>query len=141
MFHLKQLIYIMEKKEMDNMYFYSVGYGSYEDSGYIQFTHSSKFSDEQLERVVEDCLFEVLKKFGTEDSNFSELMFHGDRERYFMTAMKKRGFVPLKYTARFSVFGWANSIDPEDWEETLRGDNVTRRLQKNLKKRMEENEC
>lgn len=127
------------------MYLYDVGYGSCEESEYIQFSHKKKFDKEEFNSIVEECLYQCLlfevkrevelaKKYppmnyfcrgtlsfdGTRISqpSFQDLFMASDGENLvFVREMSKRGFEKAKFEHRLGVFGWSSAVDPNDWKD------------------------
>ena len=100
------------------MYYYSVGYSSYEDSAYYKYSSDTKYSDEELSKVVENCIIDVLngpapKPYGwmSWPPNFDEVVVN----HLFRAAMEAYGFTPLVYEASFSCMGWGSVSNPDDW--------------------------
>ncbi len=42
------------------MYLYKIGYGTCEESEFVELYHNEKFTDEQLEKLVHECYFDVV---------------------------------------------------------------------------------
>lgn len=138
------------------MYFYNIGYHSCEESSYREFVHEKKFSKGELFDIVEDCLYTCLKiearekeelrgKYATEEDSFiydrspslqDILGATNDRGYVFVEEMGKRGFRRVEYEQNLSLFGWASSLDPQDWDGHT--DEDTREMITRLKERYEE---
>ena len=67
------------------MYFYQVGYGSYEDSGEINLCHHKKFNKKQFEDMVVDA---ALKAISAEEKNFGEKQ--GEINEYCLDFLKEK---------------------------------------------------
>jgi len=100
-------------------YVYNVGYGTCEESDFVQWIHAEQFSEDELSVIVEDCLIAALKKLAHPKSeylhqrspSFQDLM----ESTQFHAAMRKHGFARLRFVAAFSVFGWAEALDKGSW--------------------------
>jgi hypothetical protein len=125
---------------------YQIGYGTCEESEYWELEHDDIFSKEELQQIVEDCLFEVMEleagRFG--ESGHHKGLFVSDDgpsfqhlmgERSFMCLLAERGFRKVDYETSCSVFGWASAVKPGDWSSHA-GD-PTRDMQDNLKARID----
>jgi hypothetical protein len=126
------------------MFTYKVGYHSYEESAYAEYSHALKLNAKDLEAIIEDCLFAVMEMaaddkltkyplFVSDDGPpFQEIM--GSDE--FDGELKKRGFVPVEYQERFSAFGWKSAIEPKSWNHD-NTDDKNSQLTQRLKDRCE----
>ena len=100
--------------ECDNgTYCYKIGYGTCEESCYREFLSSERLSGEDLERVVAECVMDAVAKSHPSYHNLVE-SYMPDNE-HFVASMKERGFVPMEYTAKFSVFGWSDLLVQDHW--------------------------
>lgn len=133
------------------MYLYNIGYGHQDGSQFWQYFHEDQFSQECLEELIEDCLFEALMELIEPDSEFnsqkrpdfeslmSDPLWVNEGEpprKPFHDALKRRGFNPARFEARCILYGPASSIDPGDGKQFT--DDIDLRLQKKLRKRLEE---
>lgn len=123
------------------MYYYNIGYFSFEDSGYVQLVHSKKFTEEEFNEMVYICFGDVIKKikkeiampieelekyYSDKDNDEDYIFWHCDYNnkislcfmdiyRYIAYMLCKNfGFEYLKFEADFSIFGWDNLNDKED---------------------------
>jgi hypothetical protein len=109
---------------------YSIGYGSYEDSGRVELLHDAVFDDAALEAMVLDVLPEAARRhIDAERARHAELSDHVDdlepfepqakfENIYSLVAdllVERHGFRKLDYAAQFSVFGWADLLVRGDW--------------------------
>lgn len=116
------------------MYFYTVGYGSYEDSGNISLVHRKEYTEEEFENMVKECakivteqyLYKEKEKrikdkerlqFTLEFNDPLKVDFSDIYEKVADLLCIKYTFKKLKYTQRYSVFGWANLVGENNWEE------------------------
>ena len=110
------------------MYIYNVGYGTCEESEFWQLLHEKKFTAKQLNKIIEDCILEVLVQIADPTSeyehlrspSFQHIMNDRDRsdkyENRFLKAMEDQGFQKIKFEQEWSVFGWASALDKDDWK-------------------------
>ena len=115
------------------MFFYEVGYGSYEDSGYIQLFHKKEFSEEEFEALILEVAPEAAERSLERQESLEDETQKGDYYRghrfedmyphIAALLIEKHGFREISYCARYSVFGWPNLLDKSDWgsdrDETL----------------------
>jgi len=105
------------------MYYYEVGYGSYEDSERIMLTHETLFSEKEFRDLVSEVTMEVMKR-EIEKHNYvscSEHRFDWLCDDTAKALCDSRGFSIPKPTAKFRPFGWESFINL-DW--TKDGDDV-----------------
>ena len=82
------------------MYFYQIGWAGYDDSDYTQYMHEQKFTVQEFDDIVYECVFEKLcadwdsTECGVWDYKplFSDILNHG-----LNPYLEKRGFKMLKY--------------------------------------------
>lgn len=122
------------------MNIYKFGYYSCEESHYLEFMHKQDYSEQELESILEEVLFEIFLKERNLDSEHPidkhpsfQILIDSD---YFIPALEARGFERMKYKAKLDVFGWAAADTPRDWESyTYEGD-LTRKLQESFSKKL-----
>lgn len=103
------------------MYFYSIGYGSYEDSSFIEYVFSDKLTDEELERYVHKAVIAALEKV-IAMADTDDYLYYDSSGPTFRTIqdlvheeLLNLGFNKLEYDAEWGCFGWASIIDKDDW--------------------------
>lgn len=114
------------------MYLYNIGYGSYDESQDVQMWHRDKLSNQGLEQKVQIASINALnfavknqdKFFFDKGISFEDLF---DRV---IIELKKLGFVPVKFTARFGINGFHSivGLEEDEWER----DPVLARLRKSI---------
>lgn len=126
------------------MYFYSIGYGTFEESGYKTFTSPNKYSGEDIQKMVRSCAVKAYGEYFTsgylgEGHTFEDFYdactFQDLWEDYSLT---ERGFsipqllesdfglIPLKPEVEASMFGWFKVDKPKNnWD-------IDRGVQENL---------
>lgn len=96
------------------MYIYNIGYHSYEENEDVQLYHKQKFGKEDFDNIVIKATCNVLKKHDLKKGN--EITFQCIFYPIIDDLIKNFGFNEVKFTAKFSVFGWADLMDEKDWE-------------------------
>ncbi len=111
-------------------YFYHIGWGSHEDSQHEQYSFDKKLSEDELRQYVEKATVRALEEAIKDKEGKDEKMFFfydggisfeslwGEIKRQ----LEKLGFVPLDFTAGYSIFGWP-TICGKSWEGQ-RGDTL-----------------
>jgi hypothetical protein len=113
---------------MKDIYYYVLGYNSYEDSEKTGLTHTKKFT----EADIEDFLVEYLNSRKNLPSKtiigrntLAEIIPYG----FISFLCRKKGFKKIKYEARYFKFGWPDIFDKNDWKGQRDGLNsITDRL-------------
>lgn len=101
-------------------YLYNIGYDTYEESDHRQFWHTEKFTAEQIEEIIAEVLIPLLKgsKLEEWESSFQDFFY------LLVEGLEKRGFVPVKFEADVSYFGWSgllrNNWEGQDDETNIR---------------------
>ncbi len=115
------------------MHIYNIGYGTCEESDYIQIYHKQKFTKSEFETIVAGVVIKVLrgmKPMERKRVTFQKILYPVLQE------LTKKGFSRVKFDAEFDVFGWARILDENDWgtdrDEQLNF--LTRNVSKELKK-------
>jgi hypothetical protein len=102
------------------IYVYDIGYSSYEESSYVQLTHTKKFTEAQLRRAVIKAIITVLKWIDEKKPKEIYLGCHGpgfdDLDKFVIAELEKVGFKRIKFQAEFSIFGWPSLTDNSHWE-------------------------
>lgn len=115
---------------MKKIYFYEVGYWSYEESPVNILTNEKYFTQEQFNELVSDCALKVYDSKNNEqlnsirehndkaDDELDKLEVTFDTIRFGIIEMLilEFGFKELEISASFVPFGWA-SIEIKDWKE------------------------
>ena len=109
------------------MNIYSIGYGTCEESHYWQYWHEQAFSQEELEKIVNECILAAhleLHKSSEMAQTFQNIM----ASMQFHQELIKHGFIRVEFKKIYSVFGWSHIKDLEDWQSYAEED--TRRAQR-----------
>lgn len=128
-------------KKVVEMHIYNIGYNSYEESEYVQLYHEKKFSQKEFENIVIEAVVSVLKKYkelknsSVEDSRLkSRTTFQNMLFSVIEMLVKKFGFKEVKFIGKFDVFGWADILDENDWEDNR--DEQLNKLTKSVKQKL-----
>jgi hypothetical protein len=103
------------------MYFYRIGYASFEDSDFYELVHKDKFSKEEFESFVFKATIRVLegvitgKYKGEFCSALEGLSFERILEDVVKELVKVDGFENLKYQAEWSCFSWPSITEDKSW--------------------------
>lgn len=96
------------------MYRYRVGYDSSEESGFYEFDHEDRLTEEQLQAHLEAALLEV---YCTE-ARTKHFYFESDISALYcgnlVKAMAARGFIKVEYIATVTLSGWARPLPYND---------------------------
>jgi len=98
------------------MYYYEVGYGSYEDSYYVTLTHAEQLTEAQLTELVTQAMEQTALRLAKSTKHFDYKLLHVSdlvADGLFTEEMKKLGFAELTYQVKFSMFGWESIFNEE----------------------------
>jgi len=113
------------------MYYYSIGYTSYEDSGFAVLMNEQQFSSGEFNAMVFSCVSLVAQETKSyyEQSEFQtgfgyysvydkliNVKFSDIYETIADKLCEKFDFAKLEYQADFALFGWPNLNEKEDWD-------------------------
>ena len=102
------------------MFNYKIGYSSYEDSHYVELSHETEYSKEQLQSLVFEAVKYFFNNLKEEDHykydkpyniNFSDII---DKIRDIL--INQFGFKKIEYNSHFDIFGWPKILVENDWE-------------------------
>jgi hypothetical protein len=100
------------------MYTYKIGYGSYEESEFVELQHENEYSNDQLHEIVVIAIKAVLtdlihldEYFGENGPNYQDI-----HDQVIEKLLLEHDFRQVDYRASWSVFGWPSLTDPKDWE-------------------------
>lgn len=91
------------------MYYYQVGYNSYEECPSYTLMSKTLYNQEEFDELISNVFIEVYNKnkklyrIDTLLTNVLELL------------VEKYNFIAPKVECNFSPFGWASIIDKNDW--------------------------
>ena len=94
------------------MYFYEVGYWSYEESPSYTLINEKEFSKEEFDDLVSNCAFEVLMSIN--ESMYDS--FQDITSKIIDILEDKHGFKQPIIKSSFNPFGWASVYDKNDWK-------------------------
>lgn len=111
------------------MYNYKIGYGSYEDSYYVELQHEECFTQEQLtemiaEAAVElwDHLYELNSEGGLCRMTVARFFIQDDKYNIRDWLVEHKGFTFMDYQERWSIFGWYRLNEPDTWSREVKND-------------------
>jgi hypothetical protein len=108
------------------MYFYKIGYHSYEESAFAELTHENKYTDEEIHNIVSNAVIRVLQEIVAKKKKcIFNSSYEGLHDLITEDLIEMDGFKKVKYQSIWSCFGWASVTNEEDWEGQ-RGDNLKR---------------
>lgn len=134
------------------MYFYDVGYQTYEDSDAVVLGHSKKFSRTQLEKMIFAVLPSILDAHIEKDEESKQKLYDHYQQSFVTTGSKscivfsdiyeqisdalckQYGFTKISFATRYHVFGWANLLSKKDWLHERNYDDNLIRLTEMLEK-------
>lgn len=107
------------------MYYYKVGYHSYEESEYVVFTSNIKYSEEQLHQTIEKVAAFVIKKDKYIKKRGECQITDIIQSEHFVIGMERAGFKQLSYDKTISYWGWngcsikkkSKFYTPHIWEQ------------------------
>jgi len=126
---------------MKNVYYYEVGYNSYEEAPIWTLSHEKKFTKKEFDNILLDASEEVFLKlqkqwneelyktdeeylkeqeeYRKRDPNYLEHLMYDSFDNLYSDVVnlliEKYGFEKLKISHSFIPFGWA-SVLIDDWE-------------------------
>lgn len=119
------------------MYFYEVGYSSYEEAPTYTLMSEKEYTQKQFDELVADCMIEAyfletskhqkrmidegIVERNVDDEDDEELYdYHAKVDHLLSPAIdilvNVHGFSQPEFLCRFQPFGWASIKDPEDWK-------------------------
>jgi hypothetical protein len=98
------------------MYYYQVGYGSYEESDIHTLKHEKQFTQEQFDELVSDC---VVKVYHSQPDDYMRKQLMWLNDKVIELLVSEYGFQKPVFQASFIAFGWADLDDPDDWKPTV----------------------
>jgi len=113
------------------MYFYKIGYTSYEESDYVELQHELCFTKEQITDMLADAIVALWEDV-FKDKDIGDIEYPTKMQLYYFFdtynehnigswLIKNKGFLPVVYQEIFSLWGWFAFNKPETWtEETKR---------------------
>lgn len=111
------------------MYYYKLGYWTYEGSDYIVLTHDTLFNKKEFHDMIHKCIYEVLKEVPEEfreyHNQFADFLYDVEDKM-----IELFGFSRLLFSQEWDIFGWGDMMDKSDWqtERTKEFDDLTKYL-------------
>lgn len=114
------------------MYFYNIGYNSYEESDYSQLWHEKKYSEKEFKEIIFKIILDIFKNRTEEDKKWEKTFQHILPE-VVEQLIENFGFKEVEFDAEFNVFGWADLTDENDWKQVRDEelDEITKYLKEN----------
>ncbi len=115
------------------MYIYKIGYGSYEESEFIELSHKEKFSKLEMEEWYTKAFeWAILEKKKDPEATYYSFTF---QHLLSLAAdwLVTQGFSRVVYESITSTFGWANTLNPRSWEDSS-ASTLTGKLQEKFQK-------
>jgi len=106
------------------MYLYKVGYGTCEESHYVELMHEKKFTEAELAVEMEEALWVTIEGVADGKDNIF-IADDGPSFQYlidstlFVDALVAKGFTALQYEATWSAFGWASAMEEKGWKSYM----------------------
>lgn len=92
-------------------YNYKIGYHSYEESDDFELSHDMKFSQEELAMMIA----KICKGLVTEGGrNTFQNIYYSVKDEL----IQYHGFKEIEYEIEYSVFGWADILNENDWKDS-----------------------
>ena len=101
------------------MYYYEIGYSSYEDSHCETLTHETEFNKDELEDMIAEGFKSLFPSACAKDLTFLYCFYINDEVNIYDWLVANKGFKKLKYTAISSIFGWGDLKTPTDWKREI----------------------
>lgn len=111
---------------MRKIYHYLVGYDTHEESAQTWLASNKRYSQKQFDNLCVSVSPEATRKYvlslrGTEDKALAgqkllSILFERLYEYIAAELVEQHGFKLVKPHGEFSLFGWANIVDPNDWK-------------------------
>jgi hypothetical protein len=98
------------------MYNYKIGYYSCEESEYFELSHKKKFSNEEITEMIATICRDLIEEEKKDEISLKP-SFQYMVEEVKEGLIAKYNFEEVKYEVNWSVFGWADLLDENDWKE------------------------
>ena len=104
------------------MYWYKIGYGTYEESNYVELKHEKLFTKEDITKMIAEAIVDIEKSKPEKDRNWHQSSYQHFHKDVVQWLIENKGFVSVEYEVGWSVFGWASVFDINDWGTHGRGE-------------------
>jgi len=101
------------------MYYYEIGYNSYEDSHYETLTHENEFTKDELEDMIAEGFKSLFPSACAQDLTYLYNFYTYDSVSIYDWLISNKGFKKLVYTAVSGIFGWGNLKDKNNWDREV----------------------
>ncbi len=92
------------------MYFYKVGYWTYDGSAYIELYHPEEFEQETFDALVHDATAEVLQREKRDKVHFPFAWAYDQVANWLVL---HHGFKRVAFAAEFEIYGSGSMLEPE----------------------------
>ena len=118
-----------KRKPTPSLYYYQIGYGSYEDSDDVMLSHEQKFTEKQFRDLCFEAAPQAARNYvGHRKLKYIKKLLCRPRRRKEITfqdlfpfvaeqLIMHHGFKLVQSEQRFFMFGWPNIMDPKHWED------------------------
>ena len=96
------------------IFYYKIGYSSYEESGYVELIHAHSFTRQQITEMIAEAILDILKNRTEDDYYHSYQCFHSKVAKWLT---ENKGFKRIKYDQTWDVFGWGSVFVADDWAQ------------------------
>ena len=121
------------------MYRYKIGYGTCEESEFVELEHEKKFTEDDITQMIAETIEAEIKEglFEEKDEegfyydfafNFNHVWNNAHEDKKLVDwLIENKGFVLVKYEVDWDAFGWASVLDKNDWKTyRQKGDNLSK---------------
>jgi hypothetical protein len=93
------------------VYFYKLGYWTYDGAAGVELAHPQKLSSEEFQRLVYACTAELIRR---ERKNKSHFPFAWIYDEVASLLVLRHGFTRVEYAAEFEIYGSGSVLDPDE---------------------------
>lgn len=130
------------------MYLYKVGYYSYEECQYYEYSHETEYSKDEFYDICRKCIVKVAKKFVSKFDDPDAHVYMSENGFRFADIAKEdldeemaaKGFTRVKYKACYALDGWDSLCNDTKFNSMLDAENeesykLAELMPKSLKKK------
>lgn len=114
------------------MFYYEVGYDSYEEAPIVTLISEKEYTQDQFDELVSDCTIKVHNAPKDKEMYYSGT-FGNIMDMVIKMLVSDFGFKEPIFQARFQPFGWASIVDENDWEQATKNDKQLNLIRKKIK--------
>ncbi|MDB5097442.1 MAG: hypothetical protein JWM80_1863 [Cyanobacteria bacterium RYN_339] len=93
------------------MYFYKLGYWTYDGAAGVELAHQEKIETEAFQKLVYACTAELIRR---ERKNKSHFPFAWIYDEVANLLVLRHGFRRVEYAAEYEVYGSGSVLDPDE---------------------------